>query len=368
MPADSLDTATHEADAFLVAFATEKNIPDTVSAARRRTVAEEIAATGTWTPDVEELEHGARMAWRNNARCIGRLFWPSLRVRDRRHLTEPEDIHRELLEHLAIATNGGKIQPLVTVFAPASPSKSHPRIWNHQLLGYAGYEQADGTILGDPKNLAFTREVESLGWRGEGSAFDLLPLVIQKSGSRPVLFPPPSAAALEVPLTHPHLPWFSDLGLKWYAVPVLSDMRLRIGGIDFCAAPFNGWYMGTEIGSRDLGDTARYNMLPAIAAGMALDTSKPSTLWRDRALVELNTAVLHSFENAGVRIVDHHRASSEFMEFATREQKAGRAVSADWSWIVPPMSASATPVFHTLWKDLALLPDYLQQPKAWIEF
>jgi nitric-oxide synthase len=368
MSADPTATAIREADAFLAAFAAEKCLPAAISDSRRRAVAEEIAATGTWTPAFEELEHGARIAWRNNARCIGRLFWPSLRVRDRRHLTEPQDIHSELLEHLAFSTNGGKIQPLITVFAPAAGSKPYSRIWNHQLLGYAGYEQPDGTILGDPKNLTFTREAQSLGWRGEGTAFDLLPLVIQKSGSPPRLFPPPSAAALEVPLTHPALPWFSDLGLKWYAVPILSDMRLRIGGIDFCAAPFNGWYMGTEIGSRDLGDTARYNMLPAIAAAMGLDTSKPSTLWRDRALVELNTAVLHSFEHAGVRIVDHHRASSEFMEFTAREQKAGRAVSADWSWIVPPMSGSTTPVFHTLWKDLSLLPDYLQQPKAWIEF
>lgn len=368
MPAELIDQTTREAHAFLEVFAGEKNVPTATASDRRHAVAGEIAATGTWTPSFEELEHGARMAWRNNARCIGRLFWPSLRVRDRRHLVEPADIHHELLEHLALATNNGKIQPLATVFAPASPTKPHARIWNHQLLGYAGYEQPDGTILGDPKNVAFTRQAQDLGWRGAGTAFDLLPLVIQKSGAPPVLFPPPLEAALEVPLTHPSLPWFSGLGLKWYAVPVLSDMRLRIGGIDFCAAPFNGWYMGTEIGSRDLGDTARYDMLPLIAERMGLDTSRAATLWRDRALVELNTAVLHSYEDAGVRIVDHHRASSEFMEFAAREQKAGRAVSADWSWIVPPMSGSATPVFHSLWKNLALLPDYIQQPKAWMEF
>jgi len=368
MTANCLDTATREAERFLASLAAERKLADEAASARWKAVAAEIAATGSWTPSFEELQHGARMAWRNNARCIGRLFWPSLRVRDRRHLSEPEDIHQELLEHLSLATNGGKIQPLVTVFASAASSRPWSRIWNHQLLGYAGYERADGSILGDPKNLEFTREVEALGWRGEGTAFDLLPIVIQKSGSRPVLFPPPVGAALEVPLSHPGFPWFADLGLRWYAVPVLSDRCLRIGGIDFRAAPFNGWYMGTEIGSRDLGDASRYNLLPTIAAAMGLDTSKPSTLWRDRALVELNTAVLHSYESAGVRMVDHHRASSEFMEFVSQEQKAGRAVSADWSWIVPPMSGSATPVFHTLWNDLSLLPDYLQQPKAWREF
>jgi len=37
-------------------------------------------------------------------------------------------------------------------------------------------------------------------------------------------------------------------------------MTFDIGGVIFPAAPFNGWYMGTEI-ARNLGDTARYNIL-----------------------------------------------------------------------------------------------------------
>ncbi len=66
----------------------------------------------------------------------------------------------------------------------------------------------------------------------------------------------PPDAVLEVPLRHPDLDWFAELGLRWYAVPVISDMHLEAGGIRYPAAPFNGWYMCTEIGSRDLGDTA----------------------------------------------------------------------------------------------------------------
>ncbi|MFM8717787.1 MAG: nitric oxide synthase oxygenase, partial [Spartobacteria bacterium] len=291
-------------------------------------------------------------------------FWPSLKVRDLRHISDPAEVHQALLEHLQSATNGGKIEPLITVFAPATSDGPAMRIWNHQLLGYAGYEQPDGSILGDPKNTAFTREALALGWKGPGTRFDLLPLIIQKRGCAPMLFPPPYAQAREVSLTHPTLPWFSELGLKWYAVPILSDMRLRMGGIDFPAAPFNGWYMGTEIGSRDLGDGARYDMLPAIAEKMGIDREH-DPLWKDRALVELNAAVIFSYEQAGVRIVDHHSASSEFMEFAAREMKAGRAVSADWSWIVPPMSGSATPVFHKLWENRSQLPDYLPQKHAW---
>ena len=200
------------------------------------------------------------------------------------------------------------------------------------------------------------------------SPFDLLPIIIQKRHQPPVLFPPPLPHALIVPISHPVYPWFADLHLQWYAAPIISDMSLRIGGIDFPASPFNGWYMCTEIASRDLGDLSRYHLLPKIAAGLHLDLSSPQSLWQDRALLELNIAVLHSFKQAGVRIVDHHRASSEFMEFAQTEIRAGRAVSADWSWIVPPMSSSATPVFHQLWENLHSLPDYLPQPPAWEKF
>lgn len=38
-------------------------------------------------------------------------------------------------------------------------------------------------------------------------------------------------------------------------------MVFDCGGLEFTAAPFNGWYMSTEIGSRDLCDVQRYNLL-----------------------------------------------------------------------------------------------------------
>jgi len=42
--------------------------------------------------------------------------------------------------------------------------------------------------------------------------------------------------------------WWSDLEMKWYAVPAVSNMLLDIGGVLFPGCPFNGWFMGTEIG------------------------------------------------------------------------------------------------------------------------
>ena len=40
------------------------------------------------------------------------------------------------------------------------------------------------------------------------------------------------------------------------------------------------------------------------------------------------------------------------MQFMRKEEKEGREVTADWSWIVPPISGSATEVFHTEMKDV----------------
>lgn len=55
--------------------------------------------------------------------------------------------------------------------------------------------------------------------------------------------------------------WFGEMGLKWYAVPAVSNMLLDCGGLEFTACPFNGWYMCTEVGARDLCDVSRYNIL-----------------------------------------------------------------------------------------------------------
>ena len=129
-------------------------------------------------------------------------------------------------------------------------------------------------------------------------------------------------------------------------MPAISEMALVIGGIVYPCAPFNGWYMGTEIGARNFGDTDRYDMLPEVARLFGLDTSSERQLWRDRALVELNRAVLHSFDLAGVQIGDHHELSRQFDRFCKAEERNQRDVTGDWSWLAPPISASATPQFH----------------------
>ncbi|MCT7350618.1 nitric oxide synthase oxygenase [Streptomyces coelicoflavus] len=325
---------------------------------RLQQIRTQINETGTYTHTTDELVFGARVAWRNSSRCIGRLYWKSLRVLDRRQATTAEDIHQHLCDHLRQATNGGRIRPVISIFAPDTPESRAPRVWNDQLIRYAGHRQDNGHIVGDPTYADFTDTVKRLGWQAPGGPWDVLPWVIETAQDKPQLFDVPPDLVLEVHLTHPDHPDFADLGLRWHAVPAISNMRLRIGGINYPLAPFNGWYMGTEIGARNLVDTDRYNLLPVIAEHLGLDTSSDTTLWRDRALVELNVAVLHSFSRAGVKISDHHTESRHFMTHLAKEEKQGRAVPADWSWIVPPVSGGITPVFHRYYDQADQRPNF----------
>lgn len=318
-------------------------------------------------PPKEALAEMAKAAWRNNARCIGRLMWNTLEVLDARSASTADEVFEACVEHLRYSTNGGRIRSAVTLFSAVEGEARGIRIWNRQLIRYAGYLTDEGSIFGDPEQLSFTEKVIELGWQppSDRSRFDILPLVIEMPGESPRLYTLPEDAVLEVHIHHPDLPWFSDLGLKWHAVPVISDMALIGDGIRFSAAPFSGYYMGTEIASRNFGDESRYDMLPEIATRMGLDRSLRRMLWKDRALVELNTAVLHSFREAGVAIVDHHTASAQFMQHLKNEEICGRAVPGDWSWLVPPMSGSACPVFHRSYDGPQPGPAFVEQTPAW---
>jgi nitric-oxide synthase, bacterial len=266
--------------------------------------------------------------------------------------------------HLRTATNDGRIRPLITVFAPDAPGQPGPRIVSSQLVRYAGYELVGGGVVGDPANVGLTRLARELGWTGgrPPGRFDILPLLVQEAGGPVTMHEIPADAVLEVGIEHPEFRWFANLGLRWYAVPVISNMYLDVGGVHYPAAPFNGWYMGTEIGSRDFGDAGRYDELREIAAHMGLSTATDRNLWKDKVLTELNLAVLHSFDAAGVSITDHHTESARFLQHLQREERHGRACPADWSWIVPPTASSATPVFHRTYADFDQTPNFYHHP------
>ncbi len=322
-----------------------------------------IGQTGSYSHTSMELEYGGKLAWRNSTRCIGRHFWDSLRVNDYRDATTPTAVYEALIEHVTEATNDGNIRPTLSVFAPAAAAQPQVRIWNHQLIRYAGYDTGTD-VIGDPDSVALTEYCQSRGWEGEGTAFDVLPLVIQVGDSEPELFELPDEIVLEVSLSHPEHDWFADLDLKWYAVPIIADMELAIGGLNYPAAPFNGWYMGTEIGSRNFGDTDRYDKLSVVGESLGLNTAGDRSLWKDRALTALNRAVLHSFDEQGVRIVDHHTAAKQFKQFENDEEKAGRSVKGDRSWLLPPDASSTTHIFDSDYDDTVKTPNFFYREQS----
>jgi nitric-oxide synthase len=290
--------------------------------ARLAEVRAALAETGTYRHTSGELSYGARVALRDSGWCTSGVPWRQLKVRDLRGLRNAAAVAGECVAHLRHAMAGGQVRPLVTVFAPDTPTAPGPRVWNDQLVRYAGHRTDDG-VLGDRRHAEFTDAVLRMGWRppADRGRFDVLPLVVETAHEGPRLFAVPAEAAVEVPLHHPDLPWFAELGLRWPAVPVVANMTLTIGGVRYPAAPLNSWHVGTEIGSRGLADEAAYGLAREVAARLGLDTSSERTLWRDRATVELNRAVLHSFDTAGITVTDHYAEAQHRLAWLRSRQR-----------------------------------------------
>ena len=126
-PAPAVDVA--EAEEFLRLFHAEN--PGAGSPRKRLDLMHyEVDTTGTYRHTEAELAFGPRVAWRNSARCIGRLYWKSLKVRDLRDVHSAAGVAAECVKHLRAATNGGKIRPLISVFPPDTPQRPAPRIWS----------------------------------------------------------------------------------------------------------------------------------------------------------------------------------------------------------------------------------------------
>ncbi|MBI5974759.1 nitric oxide synthase oxygenase [Staphylococcus canis] len=323
---------------------------------RLEEIKHEIHSTGTYHHTTEELTYGAKMAWRHSNRCIGRLFWERLIVNDARHIKDEEAFIDSIHHHLSYATNNGRIRPFITIYAQSEDDG--PKIYNNQLIRYAGYPHA-----GDPSERQVTQLAEHLGWRGQGTHFDVLPL-IYKLPNQPMKFHEyPKSLVKEVPISHSRFPKVKELGFKWYAVPIISSMDLRIGGITYPTVPFNGWYMVNEIAVRNFTDTYRYDLLPQFAEAMGFEDLKNNTFNRDRVLVEINDAVYQSFKSEGVSIVDHLTASKQFEQFEKNEKDHGRTVTGKWSWLAPPLSPSLTSNYHHGYDNTVREPNFFYKNK-----
>lgn len=190
------DTLT-EAGEFLQTCRTELG---TVFASEERLnqITEEIKRTGTYRQSLPELQYGGRLAWRNALDCLGKGMWRRLDVRDCRHAVTPDSIFAACIEHLRIATRHGRIKAVMTVLPPASPDGAGVRIWNKQLVRYAGYREPDGSIIGDPDTVGFTEAVGKLGWRGARTRFDILPIAISVPGDEIRWYPVPPLSLIHI--------------------------------------------------------------------------------------------------------------------------------------------------------------------------
>ena len=350
-----------EARSFLDAFHDSAGHGRAIRQRRWAEVRRDLQRHGHYEHSPEELAFGARLAWRNTGRCIGRLPWQGLEVADCREIKDPLEIAERISDHLQEADSGAGIRSLISVFAPVKGTDRPTWIESPQIVRYACHHLPDGTILGDRQNAEATRIATSMGWRpdDETGPFNLLPFFLRDSKDQRIMVNAPRDRIREIEIVHPDREGLSALGLRWYTVPLVSNMILTIGGIDYPCAPFNGFYMCTEIASRNFADVQRYNLLPAVAE--ALEINLKSSLWRDEALTELNRAVMHSFNAANATIIDHHKASEQFMIFHRREQAHGRRVAADWRWIVPPQAGSACDVFHLKMRNFHPVPNFYRE-------
>ena len=207
------------------------------------------------------------------------------------------------------------------------PGRPGPRIHNDQLVRYAGYRMPSGEMCGDGRHADFTDRGRG---RRLGAARAPRPLRraaaddLRRRGRRNCsrYRRTPSSRSTSC---HPTLEWFTELQLRWHAVPAISNMPLRIGGVTYPAAPFNGWYLNTEIGARNLADADRYNLLPVIAASDG-PRHQPARArcGRTARWSSWSTAVQHSFDRSGVTMADHHTESERFLLHVEREAEAGR--------------------------------------------
>jgi nitric-oxide synthase len=261
----------------------------------------------------------ARHAWRLADRCVGRSGWKSLAVRDRTHLTDPYDIVEDLELHLRLTTNGGRIRPLATIYHPSI------RFRAEQLIRYAG----------DPQYAGYAAACYRLGWRGSGDLFDILPVIFELPDGTLHLASLDRDVILEVAISHPAGPYFDDMGLRWHAAPVISNMLLRNDG-QYWPCVFGGWYATDEIAGRDLAPAHRFNVLPMVADALGLSRdARIEPLWQDLALAELHRAVVDSFRKAGVMFSTPQQEADRFRRHVDREHAVGRTTPTDRTWLMP---------------------------------
>merc|ERR1719483_421210 len=121
-----------------------------------------------------------------------------------------------ILEHIDFSNNGGNIRPAITVFRQRLPGKKDPRVWNGLMTQFAGYEQEDGPIIGDPGSLGITKFLQGMGWKGKGGPFDFIPMVLSGGDGVPHYFDIPEKYLLRVNIKHATNEGINSMNLQWF--------------------------------------------------------------------------------------------------------------------------------------------------------
>uniref|UniRef100_A0A8B9R5V7 Nitric oxide synthase n=1 Tax=Astyanax mexicanus TaxID=7994 RepID=A0A8B9R5V7_ASTMX len=300
---------------------------------RLEEVKKEIETSGTYQLKDTELIYGAKHAWRNAARCVGRIQWSKLQVFDARDCTTAHGMFNYICNHIKYATNKGNLRYALEQFIALDFMDLGAFV-----LQAASYRQPPvGSVL----QAASCRQRPTIciqqGWKAPKGRFDVLPLLLQANGNDPELFEIPDDLVLEVNITHPNFIMAEQLHQN-----LISPNSVQSPG-----------FTGVKQWCKE------------VATMMGLDTRKTSSLWKDQALVEINIAVLYSYQVSKVTIVDHHSATESFIKHMENEYRVRGGCPGDWVWIVPPMSGSITPVFHQEMLNYRLTPSFEYQPDPW---
>ena len=333
---------------------------------RLEEVAKELSETESYEHTTDELAWSAKTAWRNAARCAGRSMWKSLVVKDERKLSTCEEIFTAICSNLRETYNGGSIIPTAVIFDQRrDDTRPGIRIWNDLILSFAGHLLPNGDVYGDPKNVYLANLAKDNGWKPEYTAFDILPLIITDRNEVTRCFElPADIRNYVVSIKHSEIPAISDLALKWYGIPSVSNMMLEAGGIQYTAAPIAGFFQDTEISVMDLLNPSRYNTLEAVGLAMKLDITNNTSFWKSQVGLEFNRAVYESYKSSNVAIIDHFTISDRFLSFMKGEMETRGGCPSDWVWVVPPLSSGLVPTFHQEMIRYTLSPSYEYQMSA----
>jgi nitric oxide synthase oxygenase domain/subunit len=92
-----------------------------------------------------------------------------------------------VIDHLVYTTNNGQVIPTITVFPQRFPNQQGPKIWNPQVIRYAGYADSEDTVTGDPAHIEFTQVLKMIVYNTNNS--DMRKVRMERTRNR-VGYPP----------------------------------------------------------------------------------------------------------------------------------------------------------------------------------